>query len=296
MRAVRTVASALALFVGALLVLTWSVASIIIAVIDDGPAVRDVAGRALSSPQLMDSLSNEIASHAVTALRQQGIDPAAVGLDEAKVSQVIARELASPAFQSALVAEIDKAHTQVSAQLAEPSRGSAPLSVKVDLSDAVNARVKEAGGPLALLPPLDLPVTNLELLDAGQFEQARDVYSGVRAVERWGLWCALAVLAGGAWVSPRRRWFAMKFFLLFGALSIGLGFEIGSLDRWLSDDIPGFTQGVGATLWTALVTEDVAAHVRGIAFWAGGVSLALALVAAIVAQRRRRPRTSLRSP
>ncbi len=283
MTALRTVFSALCIVVSAIVIIFWALAHVAVNAVEDGTAVRGMTERALNSQAVRDALSNDLTSRTVAALRDQGVDLVGLGL-EGTVNEVISRGIATDAFRSTVLEQVEDAQAQVSEQLTDPARQPSPLAITVDLSQSVNARLGDVGGPIAALPSLSLPAVTMEVLDTHQFEQTRFAYGGLRWLQKWGLWAGLAVLALGLLISSRRRWFVPKVLLAIGVAGVGVGVIIAARGpESFVMTMAGDGDGAWAIVWRDLISQDAVRVVMTRSLWVGGIALAGAAVATALA-------------
>lgn len=291
MSAVRTIISAVFILLGVVLVAAWSLASVVVSVVEDGTAARAMTARALDSPALMNALEADVSDHVGVALRDQGISGAAPGLD-GQLTDVMARVVGSTAFRTALLNQAEDAHDQFSEQLIDPTRPPAPLTIRVDVSEMVGSRVGDLGGPAAALPALQVKPIDVRILEADRFEQARDAYAPVQWAHTWGLWLGLGAFAAGFVVSHRKRWFVAK--ALFGIAGVALG--IAGTVTLLGPEVvvrflPGSEEGVWASLWRDVVGPQASSGLTERTLLVGVLALVGGLIAvgigAAVGDRRR---------
>lgn len=291
MNAMRTLLSALSIVVGVALIAGWALANAIVTLVEDGTAVRSMTSRALDTPALTDVLANDLSSRTGAALRDQGINLTALGLD-GQLDEAFSRAVDSQSFRSALTNQVDEAHGQFSDQLTDSTRGPAPLTVSVNFSGLINDRVDQLGGPAALLPDVNVPPVDLQVLEAERFEQVREAYGTVLTVHTWGLWLGLGALALGMLVSHRKRWFVAKALFGVAALTLGLSGVVTVLGpEAFARFLPGGTDGVWSSLWHDVVGAEAAEIVAERSLIVGVVALVGALIAvgvgAAVGDRRR---------
>ncbi|MFW2514483.1 hypothetical protein ACNI3K_11970 [Demequina sp. SO4-13] len=292
MTALRTLVSAICILVGAFLIAWWAVASVIMGQIEDGTAVRGMTERALESPEVTASLSSHLSDRTQAELSSQGVNLAALGLDD-ELDQAITTAVESPAFRATVLDQVDDAHIQVTEQLTVSLREPAPLVISVDVSDSLNARIDELGGLGAAAPDLAVAPVDVEVLDAEQFERARTAYERTVWAQQWGLWLGAALLAFGLLVSHRRRWFVAKALTVLGLLCVGFGASIALIGpETITTFMPGGVEGSLSTMWREVLTVEAAPIIMERSLWIGGIALVAALVATLLGSvlggRRRR--------
>ncbi|WP_152650254.1 hypothetical protein [Demequina aestuarii] len=282
MSALRTLISAICIVAGALLIAWWAIASVIIDQIEDGEAVRGITERALESPAVTAALSAELSARTQEALAAQGVDVGGIGLDH-ELDAAIARAVGTEAFRATVLDQVEEAHGQVTDQLTDSLRTPAPLTVSVDLSDAVNARVDELGGAAAGVADVTVPPVTIEALDTAQFEQARTAYERTSWAQQWGLWSGLALLVFGLLMSHRRQWFLAKVLTVLGLLCVAFGGVVALLGPdTITTFMPGGVDGSLSTMWREVLTDEATPIVVERSLWIGGIALVAALVATLL--------------
>lgn len=279
MSQLRTLLSALSIVLGAVLIAAWAGAQAVVALVENGTAARAATENALESPELMNALTDELGERAEVALREQGIDLALLGL-QGPVNQLIASAVDSEVFRSALLAQVDHAHEQFSAQLTDTDRPPSDLSISVDVSGSINAQLNDLGGLVALVPDLDVPAVSVTVMEADRFERARDAYRGLQWVQTWSGWLGIATLGFGFLVSARRRWFAAKALAAVAVIAWG---SVASLTVMgpdaLARSLPGGDSGVWAGIWRDVVGSQTVDTLVGQAVLVGAVATIAALIA-----------------
>ena len=291
MNAIRTLISALAIVAGAFFIAWWALASVVVTAVEDGTAVRGITERALDSPAVLRSIREDVTTRAEAALAERGIDVVAFGLAD-DLDRAIEAGVESEAFRVAVLDQVDDAHEQVADQLTADDRAPAPLTISVDMSDALNSRIDELGGPASAVPDLSIPPVTFEAVGADSFEQARVAYERTEWAKRWALWIGVGLLLLGAIMSHRRRWFLAKALLAFGVLCVLFGGVIALLGpETITTFMPGGEEGTLAAFWREVVTEEAAPVLMERAFLFGGVALVGSLVftalGMLVGDRRR---------
>lgn len=283
MTTLRTIVSALSIVVGVLLIVGWALAHMVVSLVEDGTAARALTERALDSPALMNAVADDLTDRTVMALSDQGVNVAALGL-EGPLNQVITRAIDSHVVRETLLEQADDAHRQFTTQLTDSEREAAPLTLTVDVSDAVNARLGDLGAVANLLPQLDVPSADITVLEADRFEQTREAYDVVRYLDAWGLWLGVGALILGIAVSYRRRWFVAKALVVLGVLSLAIGGVLALLGPApLARLLPGGESGQWAGLWGSVVGEEASSMFAERALILGAVAIVGALIATAIA-------------
>lgn len=282
MSALRTLVSAVCILAAAFLIAWWAVASVIINEIEDGTAIKGITARALDSPAVLSALSADLTSRSIAALNQQGVDVRALGLDD-DLESVISRAVSTEAFRATVLDQVDDAHGQVTEQLTDSLSEPAPLTVSVDLSSSLNARIDELGGLAAAAPDIAVSPVTIDVLDEEQFAQTRSAYERTVWAKERGLWFGLALLAVGLLVSQRRRWFFAKLLTVLGLLCVIFGGAVALIGpETITTFMPGGVDGSLSTMWREVLTAEAAPIVMERAMWIGGGALVAALVATLL--------------
>lgn len=290
MRSLRTVVSAGLILVGAGLSAIWLVAHMVVSVVDDGTAVRAMTARALESPAFIDSVGAELSDATAAALRERGV--VISGLDgDGGLSDAMTAMVKMPAFHTFVLDQVEHAQAQVVDQLTDPTRAAAPLTIEVDVDQAIGRYLRDKGGSGTELARLNAAPLKLHILDADRVEHVRGVYDKIRWADSWALWLGIGAFALGFVVSHRKRWFIAK--ALFAVAGIALG--LAAIISWVGPDtfasvLPG---GGWAGLWHELMGPEASAAFTERSVLVGvtalvGALLALAVGAAVGGRPGRR--------
>lgn len=254
MRALRTLASAAAILLGALLVVAWAGSWALLRAVDDGVVARTLVSAALASPAVTSRIGDEVAAQATASLDSSGVDAAALGF-EAELSEIFADLAASDDFKAVVLDQVDAAQGRLHEELASEERPSGPFSVSVDVSAAVNERLDGVPVVGSQLRDVAVEPVEVELVSAETFDKARTGYSRLEFAERYFLWAGLALIALGLVVSTRRRLVIPKFLIAVGAIALGVAavLQFASPDR-IAARLPGGETGT----WGSIVSESVA--------------------------------------
>jgi hypothetical protein len=287
----RTLVSALCILAGAALIASWAVSSVIVDAVEDGTAMRGVTERALETAPVQALIAEQVADQALAALAAQGVDANGPVVRES-VERAAAAAVATDAFQSALLTEVENARGEIAAQLTDSLREPAPLVLVVDVSDAVNARIDEVGAIGAEIPDVAIAPVTVQVLAEEKFETTRTTYERIEWAAQWGLWAGIALLVLGIFVSQRRRWFVAKVLFALGVICVAFGGAIALLGPdTITTFIPGGVDGPLSTLWRDVMTVETAPLVMERALWLGAAALigavVFVLLGAVFGGRRR---------
>ncbi|WP_062303719.1 hypothetical protein [Demequina subtropica] len=290
MKALRTVASAVLILLGASLIASWAVGGVLVRTVEDGTAVHGIAERALATDAIVDAAADAMADGALDAIAEAGVDLERLGLDAA-VRAAIEGAARSDDFRDAVLDQIDAAHAQFAAEATAEDRAPAPLLIDIDASGYVNARIDDVPGIGSRVPDLALEPVPVRVLSATAFERVRTGYRYAELAQRWGLWAGIACIVLGLVVTHRTRWFLAKAGLAVGAVAGGLWLV---LTWWgvegIARALPGGQDGAAGEALLRIVTAegvDALAGRLGVVALVGLAVGAVALAGALLMGRRR---------
>ncbi|WP_062522678.1 hypothetical protein [Demequina silvatica] len=289
MRALRTVVSALLILAGASLIAAWAVSGVVVRAVEDGTAVHAIAERALEDQAIVDAIGTAIADGALDGLAEAGYDLDFLGLDDV-VREAIENAARSDDFRTALLAQVDDARAQFSAQVTAEVRAPAPLVIEIDPSQYVNARIDDIPVVGERAPEVALDPVPIEVMSAADFEDVRTGYRALELAAQWGLWAGLAAIVLGLVITHRTRWFMVKAGAAVAVVAGGLWLV---LQWWGVDGIvatlPGGAEGSAGTALLRIVTEGTVAALSerlGVIALVGAAVAAVFLVVAWVTRPR----------
>lgn len=278
MSALRTVASALLILLGASLIALWAVAGVVVGAVEDGSAARGIAERALDEPVVVAEVTEQVADRALAALADAGFDAEALGID-GLLRGLIAAETESDTFREAVLDQVDDARAQIEAELTAEERAPGPLVITVDPNAYVNARVDDVPLIGDALPEVTIAPVPVEAVEADRFEDMRRGYGWLQTAQDWALWAGLAALVGGLIVTHRTRWFVAKAGLGVAAIAAALWLMLAI---WGVDGIaavlPGGSEGTAATALTRIVSEATVPDLQARLAVVAGIGAAVAAV------------------
>lgn len=280
MRALRTLASALAILAGATLVVLWMVSWLAIKAVEDGAATESIVVVALKNPAVTTKIGSEVRDGAFGALSDQGIDLEAWGLGDA-AAESITSLVETEEFRDSVVEQVAAAREQLHDALTDPDRPPGPFEIAIDTSDLVNDTIDQIAVVGGNLPDLAVAPVRIEVVSADTFEKARTGYDRMEFAKRYFLWAGLAFIVLGMVVSTRKRFVIAKFFAAVGVFSLG---AYGAL-VWVGPErIAGWLPGGGDGSWgrvvTGIIAEEALPAVTSRLLLAGGVALTAAAGAA----------------
>lgn len=251
MKRLRTIVSAVAILMGAVLVVAWCGAWLLLSALNDGAVARTMAQAALSKPVVTDRIGDEISSRATVSLAGVGIDLSVIGADRA-LREAIIEWTGSPEFKKLVIDQVDAASQQLRVELARNDRPAGPFSVSIDVSAAVNTQVDEVPLIGPHMPDIVLAPVRVEVISSDNFVEARDAYSRLEFAQMYFLWMGIALVAVALAVSTRRRYVIAKFLIAVGAMALGL---VGVLTFVAPDYLAGRLPGGDDGAWGRLALE-----------------------------------------
>lgn len=294
MRRLRTVVSALSIFLGALAIALWALSWAALYAVEDGAVFKSVAERSYDNPAFKAAVTEEAQSGVRVYFERQGVNLEALGLAGA-MDSLVAAAVESDAFPKLVETQVDSAREQFVAQLQEPDRPPGPLIIMVDLSEVINDQFDNAPLIGAALPTVVVPPVAVEAVDAETFEDARTSYQVAQFARTWLLWIGLGLLAVGLAVSPRRRWFIAKFLLAIGVIAGGVWAVMtfaapATVAAWA----PGGEDGTAGSVVSEVMTTETFRSVADMVLWvAVGVLAAAAIAGALAFQTGQRQRRGI---
>ncbi|WP_062529618.1 hypothetical protein [Demequina rhizosphaerae] len=283
MRALRTVLSALLILAGASLIALWAVSGVVVKAVEDGTAVHAIAERALADDVIVDAVGDAIADGALDALADAGLDLSLLGLDDV-VRSAIEGAARTRDFRTAVLAQVDDAHGQLSAELTAEKREPGPLVIDIDPSDYVNGQIDQIPVVGEAAPEVAIAPVPVEVMDAEAFDDVRRGYGLIELAQRWALWAGIALIVLGLFVTQRLRWFMAKAGLAVGVIAGGLWLAL----RWWGVDgiaavLPGGADGTAGSALVRIVSEDTVAMLEDRLSVIALIGLAVAAVFLVVA-------------
>lgn len=284
MRALRTFVSAVAILVGAALVVVWCGAWLALKAVDDGAVSRTLVSGALAAPAVTAKIGDEVEARVSSSLAARGIDVSAPGIGT-QLSGVIAALAGSGEFKSVVLAQVDAAQSFLHDELARDDRPSGPFVVSVDFTATVNQHLGEVPVVGPEIPDVTVAPVDVEILSAQTFDKARTAYSRLEFAKRYFLWAGLVLIGMGLVVSTRRRFVIPKFFIAAGAMALGVAavLAIASPAR-LAEGLPGGADGSWGSLLIQSFTDDALPGMRRTLAIAGLAALAVGGVMTLVAK------------
>lgn len=287
MSVIRTLISAVCILAGALLIVGWAVSSLAERTVQDGTALVGIAESAFDIPGVVNGMSRQVQDQTLEALAGEGVDPSVIGVDD-EVRGAVDGIVHSALFEEAVLAEVEAAQDEFFAKLTSPTPATQPLTLEVDVSSLVNARIDDIGSVATLAPDVSVAPAEIEVLSAERMADAQTGYRWMERLAAWGLWAGLACLVIGVLVSHRRRWFAAKALIAIGVIALGFGVVVRFVDpSAVAGVLPGSHEGVLGTLWVQWVVDDSAAGIATRAMLIGGVSLAVGVLIAALTRAAR---------
>jgi hypothetical protein len=278
-RLVRTLASALCIVLGALLVATWAASVAALDAIENGTVIEDATARAITTDLAQTALVDNGTTAVLDALADQGIDTDTPGI-EGITRGIIESIVSSDAFVNVVHSQTKSIREQMVAAL--NGEGSGAISVSLDFSDQVNALLGEIPVIGDSLPQISVPGVPVQIMDEDTADTARTTWHWLHIAQQWFGWIGLALFAVGILVSFRKRWFLAKVSLAVGVMSGLIWLAMRALEpQTLAERLPG--GGVSDAIVIEIVNHakgTVATAMGYVALGAMIVSLVLFTLAA----------------
>jgi len=270
----RTLASALCIVLGAVLIATWAASISALDAIENGTVIEDVTARAITTKPAQDALVDKGSQLVLDALDEKGFNtdiPGVQGITEGIIEGIVS----SDAFVNTVHAQTKSLREQVVAALNADTAGA--ITVSVDFSDQINALLEQIPVIGPSIPTIAVPGIPLEVMDAPTAETARTTWTWLHFAQDWFGWLGLLSLAAGIVISYRKRWFLAKVALAVGVISGLIWLIMTALEpQTIADRLPG--GGVA----DAIIVEMVH-HVKGnVATAMGYVALGAMIVALVL--------------
>mgnify|MGYP000336108043 CR=1 FL=1 len=272
----RTLVSALSIVAGALMIVGWLIATPVVSIIEDGSLATSVTERFFDDDALLGQASDAVAERAVEALAERGLSGGAV---ESGVGLAVDALAQSDAFAAVVIAAVDSQREEIAAQLTDPDREPAALTVAVDLSGAVNDTIDDVPVVGSAAPDVALAPIEIQLADADRTEQLRTGYRVASWLQQWGLWAGLALLVLGLLVSKRKKWLIPKFAgaLAVACLAVAAIYYL-DLAVPLAEAMPGPVQSLVA----GAIADETADQVQWNALMLGAGAAVVAVVSTLI--------------
>lgn len=255
MRWVRTLVSALFILAAASLFSLWAVSAVTVRALEDGTAVHGIAEEALADPEVVAAIGDALADAAVASLKQRGIDPARLGLEDA-LRELISDAVATEEFSASLLDQVDASYAQLSQQLTASLAAPAPLTLAIDVSGYVNTLIDSIPVVGVQVPDIQIDPIEVQALDAETFQDVRTAYTLLSWAQDWALWVGIGVVVVGMFITLRLRWFLTKVGAATAAIA---GALFAALHFWGVESVvalvPGGKDGSVGRLVLEVATE-----------------------------------------
>lgn len=279
----RTLASALCIILGSLLLAVWAAATTALTAIEGTTVVEDAASRAIASEPAQEVLVSQGSDLVLKALDTQGVNTDIPGLEFA-VRTLVEAVVSSEEFAATVNAQVKSVRQQLVEEL--NTDGTGPIVVTVDVSDQVNIRLEQIPVVGPSLPDITVPGFPVQVMDAETADSVRGAWDWLHFAQDWCGWLGLALLALGLLASHRRRWYLAKAALAIAIMS-GIGWlvfanaEATDIVSW----IPG--EGILDQVVIEVFRHDAVASIeRTLGFIALGAMI-VAVILFIIAARSR---------
>lgn len=286
----RTVFSACAIVLGAVLIATWALSQAAVRAVEDGTAVVAVTSAALDSPAVLVSVEDALSGVVVDAIADSGVDVEALGLDGAIREQMRA-VVQSDAFSTEVERQVALSQEEMAAALTDDERPSGPLVLDIDVSPLVNERIDDVAVVGTLVPDLDLAPVPVVVASADVVDDARTAFGWMEFAATWFLWIGVALVVFGFVVSARKRWFLAKTLLAVGVIMLGVWAVLTTVTpEAIVGWMPGAGDGEAVTIvFQTLSAESMPTVAQRMWRW-GLVAIASSAVIFLVSAGMRRKR------
>ncbi len=247
---------------GAVALALWAVAALTVKTVEDGSVVTGIAQKVIDTPAAQALITDKSQALVTATLTANGVDMEKLGL-QGTLDDVVAKAVSSTQFQDALANAIDAARANFADQLTSPASEGKPLTLKVDISAAINSTIESAPGLSGVVPAVSLSPLTYDITDANSFGKIRGLYGWIHRIAAWAGWIGLALIAIGIVLVPRKRWL-----IPLGLLWVGLAAgAVWAALQWLTveriaDRLPG---GADGEVGNALTRSANQATLDGIA-------------------------------
>jgi hypothetical protein len=274
MKILRTLASALCIVIGALLIATWASSTAALNAIENGTVIEDATAKAITTDLAQNALVEHGTDAVITALADTGFNTDIVGV-KALISRAVEAVVSSDTFVDVVHAQTKSVREQMVEQLNSGLDG--PITVTLDFSDKVNEKLGQIPVIGGALPDIAVPGVPVQVMDDQAADSARNAWHWLNTAQDWFGWIGLAFVALGIVVSYRKRWFFAKLALAVAVISgiIWLVMTIAEPSR-LAEFVPG------AGVADAIVTEIVRGAQHTVATAMGYVALGAMIVALVL--------------
>jgi hypothetical protein len=203
----RTVASALCIVLGALLIAAWAASWATLSAIEDSTVIEDSTARAIESEAAQDALVSKATALVMDALDDAGFDSSTPGV-EGITAALIEAVVSSDEFIAAVHAQTTSFREQIVDELSSDGEGA--IEVTIDLSAQVNARLGQIPVIGDSIPEISVPGIPVQVMDSEMADTARSVWDVLHFAKQWFGWFGLVFVVLGILVSHRRRWYFAK--------------------------------------------------------------------------------------
>lgn len=274
MKILRTLASAVCIVLGALLIATWAASMAALDAIENGTVIEDATAKAITTDLAQNALVEHGTDAVIAALADAGFSTDIIGF-KALVSRVVDAVVSSDTFVEVVHTQTKSVREQMVEQLNSGLDG--PITVTLDFSDKVNEKLGEIPVIGGALPDVAVPGVPVQVMDDQTADSARNAWNWLHIAKSWFGWLGLVFVALGILVSFRKRWFFAKLAFAVAAISGAVWFVMTFAEpSRLAEYVPG------AGVADAIVTEIVRGAQDTVATAMGYVALGAMIVALVL--------------
>lgn len=284
MKSLRTLASALCIVLGALLIATWAASTATLDAIENGTVIEDVTARAITTDRAQEALVDRGTELVLGALEEQGFNTDIPGI-EGITAGILEKAVSSDAFVNTVHAQTKSVREQMIVALDSSEAGA--IYVTLDFSDQINALLEQIPVIGPSIPTIAVPGIPLETMDAQTAETARSTWSWLHIAQDWFGWLGLASLAAGIAISYRKRWFFAKVALAVGVFSGMIWLAMTALEpQTIAERLPG--GGVADAIIVEMVHHVQATVATAMGYVALGAMMVALVLFGLAARGKKR--------
>jgi len=276
MRALRVVGSAFLVLLGTMVIIGWGLSVKSVRAIEEGTATDALVAQVLESPETASLVADQLQA----AIREQiDQDLVLAGLDlfESQIHDLLVTAVGSDLVTGTVSTGADRLSNRLLEEVSDGDREPAAFAISVDVGERVNARIDEVPVVGPLVPELDLPAYEVEIIDAQTFEDIRAAYGALTFAATWFVWLGLLLIAGGIALAPTWRWFAPRALVGAGVLGLAIAFALGSMGPpTIASFMPGGREGGAGVLVEDVIATTALGPIVDVLMTLGLVALGLA--------------------
>ncbi|WP_297082888.1 hypothetical protein [uncultured Demequina sp.] len=278
MKALRVVGSAFLVLLGTMLIVAWGLSVKSVRSIEEGTATDALVTSVLESPETAALVADQVQA-AIREQVDQEIVLAGLDLFDQQIHDVLVSAIGSEFVTGTVSTGVDRLSNRLLEEIADADREPAAFALSVDIGARVDARIDEIPVVGPLVPDLDLPAYEVEVIDAQTFEDVRAAYAALGFAATWFVWWGLVLIVGGIALAPTWRWFAPRALVGAGVIGLGIAFALGSMGPpTIASFMPGGRDGGAGVLVEDVIATTALGPIVDVLMTLGLVALVLAAV------------------